>query len=395
VSSDTESRLGELFAQLPKPDAEVGDRALARALDALPLTASRRHRPALTIRALVFVLAAVIALLAASAGALAAVGALHVSFGQSPHRSPQRSASPASQLAVPHGARGVAVTVDGRLWLTTASGLRLQGLPVTAAALSPHARYVAVGLGKALVAMAPEGRRAWSHPTPGHVVAIGWAPNGLRIAYIVKTGGRFRLYAIEGNGDHNHLIDPTVRATTPTWRGDSLALAYVSGGGRPVVYDLGHRSHTAISNPVARDATSLTFNPSGDDSLAVATRHAVLLVAGNTSTKPTTFQDETVAGIGWVDGKLAVALNPRPPTASTVRLFRVTTGGGLIESGRLTAAARIEGLDAWGSRLTLAVASGSNIRILSTTIPTAGATARSKLLLRVPAANQIGTLATR
>ena len=71
-------------------------------------------------------------------------------------------------------------------------GFRLQGLPVTSAALSPRALYVAAGIGDSLVAMAPNGRTAWSHPAGGTVVAIAWAPDGLRIAYVVHAGTSLR-----------------------------------------------------------------------------------------------------------------------------------------------------------------------------------------------------------
>ena len=55
----------------------------------------------------------------------------------------------------------------------------MQGQAVSAAALSPRALYVAAGIGNSLVAMAPDGRRAWSHPAGGRVVAIAWAPDGI------------------------------------------------------------------------------------------------------------------------------------------------------------------------------------------------------------------------
>ncbi len=386
MSSDTESRLDELFAQLPEPEGEVTEHALARALDALAPSASR-HRPA---RAAAFALAAAVALLGVSAGALAAAGALHVSFGQSPHPPQKRSVPSVSQLAVPRGARGIAATIDGRLWLSTASGLRLQGLPVTAAALSPRAQYVAAGIGRALVAMAPDGHRAWSDPTPGSVVAISWAPDGLRIAYIIRTGKRLRLYVVEGNGSHDRLLDPAVRTTAPSWRNDSLALAYVAAGGRPVIYDLAHNTHTIVSTPAARYATFLAFSPNSHDDLAVATTHAVR-IAGRISARPATFPRETVAGIGWIDGKLAVAMNPRTPGAATVRIYRVTRNDSLVEAGRRTAPVHIEALDAWNTRLTLAVASGSGVHILTVT----AANSRDKILLQLPPASRVAALATR
>jgi hypothetical protein len=114
------------------------------------------------------------------------------------------------------------------------------------AAVSPHALYVAAGLGEALVALAPDGTRAWSHPTAGPVAAIAWAPSGLRIAYVVRVGARFELRLIEGDGDHDALVDGTVRPARPTWSRDSLELTYVGAGGARTRYDLAHRTHRVI-----------------------------------------------------------------------------------------------------------------------------------------------------
>jgi hypothetical protein len=111
------------------------------------------------------------------------------------------------------------------------------------AAVSPHALYVAAGLGSSLVAMSPDGTRAWSHPTDGPVVAIAWAPSGLRIAYVVRVERRFELHLIEGDGDHDEVVDASVRPARPRWRTDSLAVAYVGAGGARTVYDLAHRTH--------------------------------------------------------------------------------------------------------------------------------------------------------
>ena len=90
--------------------------------------------------------------------------------------------------------------------------------------------------------MAPNGRRAWSHAAGGKVVSIAWAPDGFRIAYVVDAGHRFVLHLIYGNGIHDTTIDRSVRAVQPSWRADNLAFAYVGGGGRAVVYDLGHKT---------------------------------------------------------------------------------------------------------------------------------------------------------
>lgn len=245
MSSELERALEALLVEAPEPEDGVGERALERALASLappPRRARRRLRVALVL------VAAALGLLALAAGSLAAAGALHVSFGQAKKR-------PVAQrvLTLPRGAAGVARIADGRLSVVTRSGFRLQGLPVTAAALSPHALYVAAGIHDSLVAMSPDGRRrAWSHPTAGRVVAIAWAPDGLRIAYVVRAGKRLVLHTIWGNGTHDSVIDRSVRAVPPLWRAGSLAFAYVGGGGRTILYDLAHRKHSVVPGSLGR-----------------------------------------------------------------------------------------------------------------------------------------------
>ncbi len=78
----------------------------------------------------------------------------------------------------------------------------------------------------------PDGRRAWSHPTPGPVVAAAWAPNPIVIAYVVRRGGANELHVIEGDGDRDQLVDADVAPVRPSWRADTQALAYVGRDGR-------------------------------------------------------------------------------------------------------------------------------------------------------------------
>jgi hypothetical protein len=361
VPNETEQLLERLFAELPEADAESGERALARALERLPAR-GRRRRPG---RGLAILVAAAVGLLALAAGALAAAGALHVSFGRlSPHGARTRSRATAPQLLLPRGAAAVAAVVGGRLWLTTGGGLHLQGLPVSAAALSPHARYVAAGIGDALVALAPDGRRAWSRPAGGTVVAIAWAPDGLRIAYVVRDREGLALHLIEGDGGHDTAIDPAVRAVRPSWRADSLGVAYVGAGGRPVIYDLGHRSRRVVGSPAARDATRLAFAPSGA-ALALATRHGFLVAGAGARPSGAAFAPSLVAGLGWLDGRVAVAIDPAHAgdQGPFVELFRLDRGEA-VPAGRLIPPAAIDALDADGDRLALALVPGPGARIL-------------------------------
>jgi hypothetical protein len=289
VSSELERRLEGLLADAPEPDAGAGEKALHRALRALqPIAPAHRG-----LRTAVLVFATALVLLVIAAGSLAAAGALHVTFGA------KATPRPAIvELTLPQGANGIAAIVDGRLSVATKGGFRLQGLPVSAAALSPHAYFVAAGIGDSLVAMAPTGRRAWSHRTGGKVVAIAWAHDGYRIAYVVHAGRRFVLHVIYGNGINDKTIDRSVRAVVPSWRADNLAFAYVGGGGRAVVYDLGHKTHRVVRN--AAPVTHVAFAPTGT-TLAITTPTSVLVGSK-------TVEAGKVETLGWLRGKLTVAV---------------------------------------------------------------------------------------
>ena len=300
MSSELERRLAGVFAEAPGARSGSGGEGAApcAACAAAAVAAPRRG-----LRAAVLAFAAAVVLLVIAAGSLAAAGALHVSFGAKPKPHPATT-----QLVLPQGANGVAAIVDGRLSVVTKDGLGLEGQTVSAAALSPRALYVAAGIGNSLVAMAPNGRRAWSHPAGGKVVAIAWAPDGFRIAYIVHAGHRFVLHVIYGNGIDDTTIDRSVRAVRPSWRGNSLAFAYVGGGGRAIVYDVGHESRHVVA--VRPPVTGLAFAPSGD-ALALEGPSGVSLVEQSASRHITAPE---VEAFGWLDGRLAVAV-PGPNTA--------------------------------------------------------------------------------
>jgi hypothetical protein len=289
MSSELERQLEGVFAEAPEPDPGAEEKALHQALRALQPPAPA-HRG---LRTAVLAFAALVVLLVIAAGSLAAAGALHVSIGTKPkpHPAPIR-------LTLPPGANGIAAIVDGRLSVATTDGLGFQGRPVSSAALSPRALYVAAGIGDSLVGLAPNGRTAFSHPVGGDVVAIAWAPDGFRIAYVVHSGHRFVLHVIYGNGILDKTIDRSVRPVRPSWRADSLAVAYVGGGGHAVVYDIGHRQHTVVNT--AAPVTRLAFAPVGRQ-LAVATPDAVVVGGKTVATGQ-------VEALGWFHGRPAAAI---------------------------------------------------------------------------------------
>jgi hypothetical protein len=353
MSSDLERRLEAMLAEAPDPEPGAGEEALQRALHALQPSAAP-HR-GLRAGVLAFVAAAV--LLVVAAGSLGAVGALHVSFGTKAKKPPP----PTMPLTLPQGADGILAIVDGRLSVVTKTGFRLQGLRASAATLSPHAVYVAAGLRNSLVAMAPDGRRPWSHPAGGKVVAIAWAPDAIRIAYVVRVGRRFVLHLIWGTGVQDRIIDTSVRPVTPSWRRDSLAFAYVGAGGKAVVYDVGHRSRNVVPGSPG-DVTQLAFAPSGRR-LAVLGRDQVLV--GRTHLSPRF----PPVGIGW--------FGPH---------FGLVRQGGQL--GPIHVPGRIHSFQSSGAAFT-AVLGGSQTRVM------AGTLRHVATVMRVSAGAHVETVVVR
>jgi hypothetical protein len=311
MSSELERRLEAMLAEAPEPDPGAGEEALHRALRVLRPVASPRRG----VRTAVLVFAGAVVLLVIAAGSLAAAGALHVSLGAKTKQRPPAS----KQLSLPSGAHGIAAIVDGRLSVVTRSGFRLKGQTASAAALSPHALYIAVGIGRSLVAVAPNGRHAWSHPARGKVVAIAWAPNGLRIAYIVRDDHRFVLHTIYGNGrtGTDKVIDRSVRAVTPSWRADSLALAYVGAGGHAIVYDLAHLSRDVLPRPTG--VTQVAFAPRG--------RTLALGTPGSAVVSNKTVMTGDIEALGWrPDNQLEVALGMGGVKPALVATFKPNGG---------------------------------------------------------------------
>lgn len=316
MPDELESRLERAFAGLGTSSGDVEDSGLATALRVLP-----HETPLSAHRQLLLLLAASVGIvLLITAGSLAAAGRLQI--GQSSRRGPARSITSASigpsQLRLPSGASGIAAVIDGRLWLTMRDGTRIERLPVTTATLSPHALYVAAGIGHSLVAMAPNGRRAWIHPVAGDVTGIAWAPSGLRIAYVVRTDGHTELRMIEANGLRDRLIDAAAGQAPPSWRADSLALAYVGAGGHAVVYDLAHASRRLVETGLCSGRIDkVLFAPSGP-LLAAASKSSVYLYPGLDRSARCVGLMGTVIGIAWAGKNIVAAETPPTPAPDEI-----------------------------------------------------------------------------
>lgn len=258
IMTEPGQRIREALERL-RPPPERTEQARGAALDALAEAPSRRLRPTWLAAA-----AAAAAAVLLAGVALASTDRLQVRVGKEVgERAPVAESSSDPRVELPAGVRGLALVHGGRLWLATTAGLGVQGLAVSTAELSPQALYLGVGLGRSLVAMAPDGRRAWSHETAGPVVAIAWAPNPIVIAYVVRHGARHELRVIEGDGDNDRLVDPSVAPVQPSWRADTGALAYADADGRLAIADYPSLARRAtLATP--HGLSAVAYAPSGD-----------------------------------------------------------------------------------------------------------------------------------
>jgi len=269
MPDELEERLARTLGEL-EPGADVTERACAAALAALPPPRTRSRRPLVLLAAacaVAFVFGGVT--LAATGGGLPLVGG--GSHRHHPTPPPATKHHPGIQL--PRGAIAFAATGGGRAWLVTSSGARLRGKHLSALAVSPGAINLVEGSGRVLVAVsAADGHVAFTRHVPGEPIAAAWAPAGIRIAYVVRTGEGNRLYDMYGNGRHAFLVAPRTDGGTPTWRWDSLAFAYVRADGTVMV----HSVIDGASSPLARRCglgrpADIAFAPFGG-LLAIADR---------------------------------------------------------------------------------------------------------------------------
>ncbi len=380
--SDLERRLRRALRGLPGGSEEARERAERAALDALrPGVRPVRPRWAVALASL--------AIGAVAAGAaLAATDRLDVRIG-----APRETATAAAPgpVRVPAGADGLALVAGGRLWMGTRAGLGVQGLAVTAAELSPSALFVAVGIGRSLVAMAPDGQEAWTHPAGGAVVAAAWAPNPIVVAYVVRRGDRHELRAIEGDGENDLLVDADVRPVRPSWRADTHAIAYVGADGRPRVAGYPGLATRPVDAPPGA-VSAVAFAPQGERlALARAGGGAALSVRGDGAGGPWAplgGRGMALTALAWGSPTELLAAGADPADPAGGRLWRVFAGpAGVGKASGQTPAPGVTALaPLGGGRLVAAVRIGRRVEVWDATPPQAGAPLEPRrVLLRVPA----------
>jgi hypothetical protein len=343
MSTELERQLRAGFGRLPKPSRAVSARARSAALDAL----GPSHRRSLG--GLLVVAFAVAFVVGAGAAALAATGNLHVRIGV---RADTARSVP-TRLSVPPGSHGVAIVAAGKLWLATRRGLRIEGMPVSAAELSPRALYAVVGIGSSLVALAPGNRRPWVRQAGGRVLEASWSPDGLKIAYVVARPGTNELRLIEGDGSPDRLLVGGVGPVRPSWRADSLAVSYVDAEGRAAVFDLSSgRRRTFDTRHCGGTARGVSYDPRAP-ALAVLSERGVAVVRrwNRPPACATLDLSASPVAVAWTHGKVVLAVN-RTHDSSLESL----SGTRLNEAGAAFGHVGLRGLTAAPTGSSLAVA---------------------------------------
>jgi hypothetical protein len=231
------------------------ERALRRELEAMPAddeaeerawqvvrAAYAEHRPvrrrtprlALALAALAVALAAA----ALSPPGRAVVDAVRRTIGVE-HASPALFRLPAPGRLLVSG--------PGGAWVIAADGSKRRLGDYRQASWSPHGLYVAAASANEVAAVEPGGAVHWSLARP-QVEFPRWGGSraDTRVAYL--TRGRLHIVGGDGKGDAAVGGPPAAELVPPAWRpGDRRVLAYVTTGGRVVVFDADRRAVAWIS----------------------------------------------------------------------------------------------------------------------------------------------------
>jgi hypothetical protein len=365
MPDELEERLQRTLGEL-EPGADVTERARAAALGSLPPPRARSRKPLVLVAAacaVAFVFGGVT--LAATGGGLPLVG------GES-HHHPQPPPAPAHRpgIQLPRGAIAFSATGGARAWLATSSGARLRGKRLSALAVSPGAVNLFEGSGSALVAVSvADGHVAFTRHVPGEPIAAAWAPAGIRVAYVVRTGDGNRLYDMYGNGRHAFLVARRTDGGTPTWRWDSLAFAYVRADGTVMVHSVIDGASSALPRRcgLGRPA-DIAFAPFGG-LLAIADR------AGHVQVSDTLHHGRTACFQTGGGGMPKVAwLEPRQLVVGAGRsIARLVAEPGLTGAADVTRTpGQVAGLVAapGGHRIAVAIRdAGGRVRVVEARTP--------------------------
>jgi hypothetical protein len=298
--------LQERLREAPLPGEGAARERARRTVLAAHTASPRRSRPRAAAVATAVVLAVV------GTGALTRPGqAVGEWLGQ---RLEATMDNPAAPRAVPRRQSGLDLPARGRLlvasgprlWIVDQGGARTSLGRWTAGSWSPRGYHVAVGSGRTLAAIRPDGTVRWRHAAGARVADPRWSPDGLNIAY--RAGSRMHL--IYGNGLHDVALPGRAAPAAPAWRpSDANTVAWARADGTVLVED----AYTGLvlwrrrGGPVRQ----LSWSADGKRLLIAGRRHgAVYRLAGGPprSLRLRAGEELTAAAFAPAGGRLALAV---------------------------------------------------------------------------------------
>jgi hypothetical protein len=275
MSSELERRLERALQSIPEIAGEARERARRGALGALMPAPPPRRRMA--VRMLVAVAGA--ACLITAGAALAASGRVEINVGQ---RSPTTlsPAPPATSLSpLPAGSASLVVEVGGRVWSAGAHAVRPVAGQLSTIAVSPGALYELQAKAHVLRAVTyRSGRVAFTHRVPGRVVAASWSPLPIRIAFIERRQDEYVMHDMWGTGSHDRRWAGRAAPVAPSWRWDSLAVAFVRANGRVAILSPTSGAVETLPRMCAiGHALAVAYSPT-NSLLAIANRHQLAII---------------------------------------------------------------------------------------------------------------------
>ena len=232
MPNELENRLGRALRSIPLT-GQSRERARQVALEALtPPPPSRRP---VAVKVLVASIGA--ACLITAGVALAASGGVEFHVGRPAASTSQLPARPATASSpLPPGSASFIVEVGGRVWSAGAHSLRPIAGRLSTIAVSPGALYELQAKAHLLRAVASRsGRVAFTHRVRGRVTAASWSPFPIRIAFLEQTPSGYVMHDMWGTGSHDRRAPSLAAPVAPSWRWDSLAVAFVRANGRVAI----------------------------------------------------------------------------------------------------------------------------------------------------------------
>jgi hypothetical protein len=393
MPSELEQRLERLLSSHPQSTASVEEQAREAALSTIPASARSRYRPT----AWMVVLAAATGLILTGVALAASPSSLRdlrdVVSPTSP-RTTHASKPPGAVVRVPPGAAGFTVQSGNRLWVAKPDRIALRGVPLANAATSPSALY-AVGqdAGRLEAVSVTDRHVAWSVPLHGKLAAAAWSPYPIRIAYVVRRRGRGLLHVIWGNGVNDQIVGPAT-AVMPTWRSDSLTLAYVSPTGAVMLRTIGRAAPQRLNTAAACGAqriTGLAFSPASSTLAEATDTSAVILTDIQHPGKATCVHTGTSAtDLRWLSRTNLLITHHGSDQLTLIETHRghVAARGTLIAPGPILAAAGSPD----GRHIAIAIRHRNELRILTARPPQLGTTALLRVVDELNITPQAGEL---